>query len=87
VASPRGRPLNARPTGSASTNPAGTLAVGELGLGGEVRSVAQLETRLREASRLGLGHAIVPHMGAHVPKLGGMSLHEVRRLAQAMGAL
>ena len=64
--------------------PAGTLAVGELGLGGEVRSVPQLELRLREASRLGLGHAIVPHMGGNVPKLGGMALHEVRRLSQAM---
>ncbi|MDB5289340.1 MAG: radA [Phycisphaerales bacterium] len=62
----------------------GTLAVGELGLGGEVRTVPQLEQRLREASRLGLGHAIIPHMGGHVPKLGGMALHEVRRLSQAM---
>jgi DNA repair protein RadA/Sms len=67
--------------------PAGTLAVGELGLGGEVRSVPQLELRLREASRLGLGHAIVPHMGGHIPKLGGMALHEVRRLSQAMADL
>ena len=41
-------------------------------------------TRLREASRLGLGHAIVPHMGGNIPKLGGMALHEVRRLSQAM---
>ena len=65
---------------------AGTLAVGELGLGGEVRSVPQLELRLREASRLGLGHAIVPHMGSHVPKLG-MALHEVRRLSQAMAGM
>ena len=63
---------------------AGTLAVGELGLGGEIRSVPQLEVRLREASRLGLGHAIIPHLGGHVPKLGGMALHEVRRLSQAM---
>jgi DNA repair protein RadA/Sms len=63
---------------------AGTLAVGELGLGGEIRSVPQLEVRLREAARLGLGHAIVPHMGCHIPKLGGMALHEVRRLSQAM---
>src|SRR3954447_11487471 len=57
---------------SAHTNrplPPGTLAIGELGLGGEVRSVPQLETRLREAARLGLGHAIVPHMGNHpIPK-------------------
>ena len=62
----------------------GTLAVGELGLGGEVRSVPQLELRLREAARLGVGSAIVPHMGSHIPKLGGMALHEVRRLSQAL---
>ncbi len=62
----------------------GTFAVGELGLGGEVRSVPQLETRLREAARLGLGHAIVPHVGNNIPKLGGMALHEVRRLSQAL---
>ncbi len=64
-----------------------SLAVGELGLGGEVRSVPQLELRLREASRLGLGHAIVPTIGGTIPKLGGMALHEVRRLSQAMGNL
>jgi DNA repair protein RadA/Sms len=55
-----------------------------LGLGGEVRSVPQLEVRLREAARLGLGHAIVPHLGENIPKLGGMALHEVRRLSQAL---
>jgi DNA repair protein RadA/Sms len=66
---------------------AGTFAVGELGLGGEVRSVPQLDNRLREASRLGLGHAIVPHVGNNIPKLGGMALHEVRRLSQAMAHL
>jgi DNA repair protein RadA/Sms len=72
---------------SAHTNrplPPGTFALGELGLGGEIRTIPQLEVRLREASRLGLGHAIVPHMGGHVPKLGGMALHEVRRLSHAL---
>ncbi|HEY7087737.1 MAG TPA: DNA repair protein RadA [Tepidisphaeraceae bacterium] len=72
---------------SAHTNrplPPGTFAVGELGLGGEVRSVPQLELRLREAARLGVGHAIVPHVGGNIPKLGGMALHEVRRLTQAL---
>lgn len=63
---------------------AGTLAIGELGLGGEIRTVPQLEQRLREASRLGLGHGIVPHMGGSIPKLGGMALHPVRRLSQAL---
>src|SRR4051794_14509674 len=65
---------------SAHTNrplAAGTLAVGELGLGGEVRPVPQLELRLKEAARLGIGHAIVPHVGGKVPKLGGIALHEV----------
>jgi predicted ATP-dependent serine protease len=52
-------------------------------LGGEIRSIPQLEVRLREAARLGLGHAIIPHMG-NIPKLGGMALHEVRRLSQAL---
>lgn len=66
---------------------AGTLAIGELGLGGEVRSVPQIEQRLREASRLGLGHAIIPHVGGQIPKLNGMALLEVRRLSQAMGSL
>ncbi|MGH7215319.1 MAG: magnesium chelatase domain-containing protein, partial [Tepidisphaeraceae bacterium] len=65
--------------------PPGSMALGELGLGGEVRSVPQLELRLREASRLGVGHAIVPHVGGTLPRLGGMALHEVRRLSQAMG--
>jgi DNA repair protein RadA/Sms len=67
--------------------PIGSFAVGELGLGGEVRSVSQLEVRLREAARLGVGHAIVPPVGNNVPRLGGMALHEVRRLQQAMADL
>ena len=37
-----------------------TLAIGEVGLGGEVRSVTHLETRLREAQRVGFDTAIVP---------------------------
>jgi len=67
--------------------PPGTLALGEMGLGGEIRAVSQLENRLREAARLGVGHAIVPPMGGHVPKLKGMALHEVRKLSQAMADL
>lgn len=67
--------------------PPGTLVLGELGLGGEVRSVPQLETRLREASRLGVAHAIVPSFGSHMPVLKGMALMQVRRLGQAMADL
>ncbi len=67
--------------------PPGTVALGELGLGGEVRPVSQLEARLKEAARLGATHAIIPHLGGRKLKLGGMALHEVRRLGQAMAEL
>lgn len=65
----------------------GTLALGELGLGGEVRPVPQLEARLKEASRLGASQSIVPPVGNTIPKLNGMALHEVRRVGQALAAL
>lgn len=39
------------------------VVIGELGLGGEVRHVAQLEARLKEAERLGFKYAIVPRLG------------------------
>ncbi len=65
----------------------GTLALGELGLGGEVRPVPHLEARLKEASRLGASQSIVPPVGKSTPKLNGMALHEVRRVNQALAAL
>lgn len=40
--------------------PAGLLAIGEIGLGGEVRSVIRLEDRIREAQRLGFTKCLVP---------------------------
>jgi hypothetical protein len=65
---------------------AGTFAVGELGLGGEVRSVPQLEVRLREAARLGCSARDRAHTWvATVPKLGGMALHEVRAAVAGAG--
>src|SRR5262245_62525291 len=40
--------------------PADVAACGEIGLGGEIRRVARLEERLREATRLGYGRVLVP---------------------------
>lgn len=37
-----------------------TVMIGEVGLGGQVRSVSQLELRLREAAKLGFKRAIIP---------------------------
>ncbi|MFI5047799.1 MAG: DNA repair protein RadA [Acidimicrobiia bacterium] len=52
----------------------GIVAVGEVGLGGEVRSVPQLERRLAEAARLGMVGALVPP-GA--PTISGLPTVEV----------
>ena len=38
----------------------GTVLIGEVGLGGQVRSVSQMELRLKEAAKLGFQRAIVP---------------------------
>jgi DNA repair protein RadA/Sms len=50
------------------TLPAGTVAVGEVALCGEVRPVSQTEARLAEAARLGFARAVVP---AAMPLRGG----------------
>ncbi len=42
---------------------AGTVAIGEVGLLGELRAVTGLERRLREAARLGFDRAVVPPHG------------------------
>ena len=36
------------------------IAVGEVGLGGELRSVARMESRLKEAEQLGFKTAVIP---------------------------
>ena len=68
----------------------GTVAIGEVGLLGELRPVAGLERRLREAARLGFERAIVPRpgRGSRVPDVPGMELIVVGSLADAIaGAL
>lgn len=43
--------------------PADTVVLGEVGLGGELRSVSRVEQRLGEAARLGFRRAVVPSGG------------------------
>ncbi|MGH8434847.1 MAG: DNA repair protein RadA [Pseudomonas sp.] len=61
--------------------------VGEVGLGGELRSVTQIERRLAEAARLGFRRAHVP--GASVPRgdyagLNALATPDVRALVQRL---
>jgi DNA repair protein RadA/Sms len=46
-----------------------TVLIGEVGLGGQVRSVSQMELRLKEAAKLGFKRAIVPK-GQTFPEIG-----------------
>ena len=61
--------------------PADLVAFGEVGLGGEVRQVADAPRRLAEAARLGFRYALVPASCPDAPK--GMRLLRVRDVAEA----
>ena len=63
----------------------GLVAIGEVGLLGELRGVAGLDRRLREALRLGFSSAIVPSTtrGA-MSEIPGMRVHRVATLREAI---
>jgi DNA repair protein RadA/Sms len=65
-----------------------SVAIGEVGLLGELRSVAGLERRLREAARLGFESAIVPRpsRGAAQVEVPGLAIVEVATLREAVEA-
>ncbi|MCC6705106.1 MAG: DNA repair protein RadA, partial [Thermomicrobiales bacterium] len=64
------------------------VAIGEVGLSGEVRSVNHLERRLIEARRLGFTRAIVPaNLGRRSAGFGeGLDLVRVATLGDALDA-
>jgi DNA repair protein RadA/Sms len=65
----------------------GTVAIGEVGLLGELRPVGGLDRRLREAARLGFTRAIVPRSRAHPdPASTGVEITVVGSLAEAIRA-
>jgi DNA repair protein RadA/Sms len=51
--------------------PMDTVAIGEVGLTGEVRSVNSLEKRIKEADRMGFKTCIVPESGKKILKYNG----------------
>ena len=63
----------------------GTVAIGEVGLLGELRAVGGLDRRLREAARLGFGRAVVPRArGRERGGVPGIEVVEVGSLADAV---
>lgn len=76
-------------TASAHSNkvvPTDLIAIGEVGLAGEVRKVSNLGARLREASRIGFTQAIVP-AGSEYPGGLKMSITEVHDVITSLKAL
>ena len=64
---------------------ADTVLIGEIGLAGELRMPSQMQTRLREAAKLGFKTAIVPkaiHKGEGWPK--DIEIIEARSVSQAL---
>lgn len=72
-----------------------TLVLGEVGLGGEVRSVFKLEQRLKEALRLGFKRALVPSAAAQAvassdrqkKAVAGLKLLPIRDLNDLIASL
>jgi DNA repair protein RadA/Sms len=63
----------------------GLVAIGEVGLAGEIRPVSAVRSRLAEASRLGFTTALVPQ-GSGVGSGGGITVVEVESLKHALTA-
>ncbi len=65
-----------------------TVAVGEVGLGGEVRAVSRSQSRVAEAAKLGFRRMILPRasLGA-VEDAGGIELIGVGDIREALGLL
>ena len=65
--------------------PPDVMFIGEVGLGGELRSVLKLEKRLTEACNLGFKTAVVPKQslrGVNIPK--GLDVHGVKTVTEAI---
>lgn len=69
--------------------PPQVVAVGEIGLAGELRRVPELARRLAEARRLGFGFAIVPAEpgGSEAPHPGGMDVLAAPDIGTALSVL
>ena len=60
-----------------------TVLIGEVGLGGQVRTVSQMELRLKEAVKLGFKRAIVPS-GQTLPEHLGIEVVMVNKVIDAI---
>jgi len=67
--------------------PQDVLVLGEVGLAGEVRAVAQVEPRLAEAGKMGFSRAVLPKGSARRVEGRALKLMPVETLGEALEAL
>jgi len=60
-----------------------TVLMGEVGLGGQIRPVSQMELRLKEAAKLGFKRAIVPN-GQNYPDISSLEIIPVAKVIDAI---
>ena len=60
------------------------VLIGEVGLGGQVRPISQLELRLKEAAKLGFKRAIVPR--GQITSHPGLEIIPVSRVVDAIAS-
>ena len=64
------------------------VAIGEVGLTGEIRSVSHMNQRLSEASRLGFKKVMIPRNGAEKLEIpAGLAVYKVRNIREAIEAV
>lgn len=63
------------------------VAIGEVGMTGEIRSVSHMNQRLAEISRLGFKKCMIPRGGSEKLEIpGGLTLYRVRNIREAIEA-
>ena len=61
------------------------VAMGEVGLSGEIRAISHLNQRLGEVSRLGFKKCIIPRSGSEKLEIpAGLTVYRVRNLREAI---
>jgi len=62
-----------------------TVAVGEIGLGGEIRSINQIEKRIQEADKLGFKRIVIPKNNLKgINRNGGIEIIGIEKIDQAL---
>lgn len=63
----------------------GTIVLGEMGLGGEVRAICQAELRVREAAKMGFRRCVLPERNlAKLDPIDGFDLIGVNEIGEAL---